>query len=139
MRGKIRITGLNEFRRALRQIDRDAPKGLRKAGNKAADIVVAEAKPRVPLGPGKGGHAKSSIRAASTASAARVRGGGRRFPYYGWLDFGGPRNKPRPPERPYFKSGRYIWAAFAAERDRVEGVLRDELTDVARQAGARAR
>lgn len=139
MQGQIRITGLNEFRRALRRIDRDAPKGLRKAGNKAADIVVAEAKPRVPVGPAKGGHAKTSIRAASTASAARVRGGGKRFPYYPWLDFGGRVGRNNSVHRPFIKSGRYIWAAFVAERDRVEGVLRDELTDVARQAGARVR
>lgn len=139
MADQIRISGLKEFNRTLRRIDRDAPKGLRLAGNKAAQIVVDDAKPRIPLGPGRGGHARSSVRVASTRTAVRVRGGGKKFPYYGWLDFGGPKNKPRPPRRRFIKEGRYIWAAFGDNRHRVEGVLRDELADIARSSGARVR
>jgi len=135
----IRVHGLRELKRTLRRIDRGAPKGLRLAGNKAAQIVVDTAKPRVPLGPPQGGHAKSSIRAASTTSAARVRAGGARFPYYPWLDFGGRVGRKNSVHRPFLKTGRYIWAAFAQERDRVERVLRDELVDVAERAGARVR
>lgn len=134
--GEIRITGLREFNRTLRRIDKDAPKGLRLAGNKAADIVVTAAQPRVPLGPGRGGHAKSSIKAASTRTAARVREGGKRFPYMPWLDFGGRVGRNRSVYRPFIKRGRYVWAAFDDNRDRVEGVLRGELADIARKSGA---
>lgn len=137
--GRIRVSGLKEFNRVLRRIDSDAPKGLRLAGNSAAQIVVDEAKPRVPLGPGRGGHARSSIRAASTRTAARVREGGKKFPYMPWLDFGGSVGRRDSVKRPFIKSGRYIWAAFADERDRVEGVLRDELADVARGAGTKVK
>lgn len=131
----IRVTGLREFRAGLRRMDKALPKGLRTAGNEAADLVVAEARPKVPLGPGRGGHARSSVRAASTQSAARVRGGGRRFSYYPWLDFGGAVGRNRSVRRPFLKEGRYIWAAFADNRRRVEDELQDALVRVARGAG----
>jgi hypothetical protein len=135
----IQVSGLREFNRILRRIDGDLPKGLRAAGNRAAAIVVAEAQPRVPIGPGIGGHAKSSIRAASTRTAARIRAGGKRFPYYPWLDFGGAVGRNNSVRRPFLKRGRYIWAAFGDNRGRVEDVLRDELTDIARSSGAGVR
>lgn len=131
----IRVVGLREFNRSLKRIDSDAPKGLRLAGNNAAGIVVNEARGRVPLGPGRGGHARSSVRAASTRTAARVRGGGRKFPYYPWLDFGGRVGRNNSVHRPFLKEGRYIWAAFSDKRQRVQDELRDELVAVARRAG----
>lgn len=131
----IRVEGLREFRRNLKRANRDAPKGIRVASNKAAQIIVDEAKPRVPIGPGKGGHAASSIKAASTASAARVSAGGKRFPYYAWLDFGGRVGRNRSVKRPFLKSGRYIWAAYEDKREEIEAVLAEELKAVARGAG----
>lgn len=137
--GGIHIQGLREFRRNLRQMDSKLPKGLRTAGNRAAELVVREAKPKVPVGPARRGHARDSIRVASTQSAARVRGGGARFPYYPWLDFGGRVGRNRSVHRNFIKSGRYIWAAFARNRDDVERQLSDALKDVARDAGVKVR
>lgn len=131
----IRVEGLREFSRALKQVDNEAPKGLRLAGNRAAQIVVDEAKPRVPIGPGIGGHAVTSIKAASTRTAARVSEGGKRFPYMPWLDFGGRVGPKRSVKRPFIKQGRYIWAAFADKRDEIEDVLEKAIVQVARDAG----
>lgn len=135
----IRIEGLKEFRAMLREADRNLPKGLRLAGNKAADIVVREARPRVPLGPGIGGHARDSVRAASTQTAARVKGGGKRYPYYPWLDFGGSVGRKRSVHRPFLKTGRYIWRAFVDNKTEVHEQLRESLTEVARSAGLEPR
>lgn len=128
----IRVEGLKEFRRNLRQLDRNLPKGLRHAGNEAAQIVVATAKPRVPRLTGR---AAGSIKAASTATAARVQGGSKRVPYYGFLDFGGRVGRRHSVKRPFLKEGRYIWAAFAARRTEVQRKLRDELYALAERAG----
>lgn len=136
---RVEVHGLREFRRDLRQMDRNLPKGLRTAGNRAADLVVAVAKPRVPLGPAAGGHARDSIRAASTQSAARVRGGGKRFSYYPWLDFGGKVGRNDTAHRPFLKDGRYIWRAFADHRRDVEDRLMVALREVADDAGIRVR
>lgn len=130
----IKIEGLREFNRGLRSMDKDLPKGLRLAGNEAANIVVAAAKPRVPTGPGRGGHAKSSIKAASTRTAARVSEGGKKFPYMPWLDFGGSVGPNNSVKRPFLKQGRYVWKAFDDERAQVDRVLRAELVKVADSA-----
>ena len=135
MAGEIKIHGLREFNRGLRRIDNNAPKGLRLAGNQAADIVVREAKPRVPSGPAKGGYALSSVRAASTRTAARVSGGSKRFPYYAWLDFGGRVGRNNSVRRPFIKKGRYIWPAFVDNRGAVQDKMHDELVNVAQSAG----
>lgn len=132
----IRISGLREFNRNLRQLDRSLPKGLRLAGNKAADIVVTEAKPRVPR---RTGRAAASVRAASTRTSARVRGGGAKVPYYPWLDFGGRVGRNNSVSRPFIKEGRYIWKAFADRRADVQDELHDALVDVARSAGIEVR
>jgi len=128
----IKVEGLREFRSSLRKMDAGLPKTLRVAGNRAANVVVDEAKPRVPRLTGR---AAASIRVASTQSSVRVRAGSKRVPYYPWLDFGGRVGPNRSVSRPFLKRGRFIWAAFGDKRDAVERELQDALVDVARTAG----
>lgn len=131
----IQIKGLAEFQRNLKKIDADLPKAVRLAGNEAADLIVSNARPLVPTGPGKGGHAKSSVKARSTRTEARVSEGGKRYPYMPWLDFGGRVGRNRSVRRPFLKDGRYVWKAFANNRDKIEETLTDALIEVARGAG----
>jgi hypothetical protein len=131
----IRVDGLKEFSRALRRLDSNLPKALRLAGNEAAELVVSQARPKVPTGPGKGGHASSSVKAASTRTAARVQGGGTRYPYYPWLDFGGRVGRKRSVHRPFLKTGRFIWRAYADDKERIAAKLADALERVVIDAG----
>jgi hypothetical protein len=131
----IRITGLREFNKALKAVDDKLPSKTRLAANTAAQIVVDVAKPRVPTGPGKGGHAATSIKAQSTRTAARVSAGGKKYPYYPWLDFGGKVGRHKTVKRPFLKRGRYIWDAYADNADKVEQQFTSALVDVARDAG----
>lgn len=131
-RPTIHIDGLREFQRGLKELDRDLPKALRIALNAAADVVVTEAKPRVPA---RSGRARGTVKARSTRTLSRVVGGGNRAPYYPWLDFGGRVGKSRSVRRPFLKDGRYIYKAFFANRGRYEEVLEESLVDVARRAG----
>lgn len=135
----IRIDGLKQFRRALKILDGDLPKRIKAIGNEAAQIVVDEAKPRVPLGPAKAGHARSSVRVASTGTAARVAAGGKKYPYFPWLDFGGRVGPNKSSKRPFLTEGRYVWSAFDDRRSDVEKVLLDGLDDLARAAGLRGK
>lgn len=131
----IRVEGMAEWNRALRRLDPEAAKALRIAHNKAAQIVVNTAKPRVPLGPGRGGHAKDSIRVASTRTATRVKAGSNRMPYYPWLDFGGAVGRGNSVRRPFIKEGRYIYAAYNDNKPEIERVLKAELEAVINAAG----
>ncbi len=134
MTDAIRIVGLREFQRGLRQLDAGLPKALRVAMNSAADVIVAEARPRVPRGPS--GRAAASVVARSTRGRARVEGGGRRAPYYPWLDFGGTIRPRGPIRRPFIgRTGRYIYNAFFARRAQFTERLSDELVKVAAEAG----
>jgi hypothetical protein len=134
---RVQIVGLREFRAGLRAMDRNLPKRISAAGKRAGRIVVDTARPRVPRGPAKGGHAASSIKARATQKGVSVIEGGNRWPYMAWIDFGGPIH-PRPGQeirRPYFRKGRFIWAAFADRREEVMATYLDALADAAREAG----
>jgi hypothetical protein len=131
----IRVEGLRKLNKSLRTLSADAPKSLRLAGNDAADLIVKTARPKVPTGPGKGGHAASSVKAASTRTAARVKAGGKKYPYFPWLDFGGRVGRRKKNVRPFLKSGRYVWKAYGEQRDKVAASLADNLERVITDAG----
>lgn len=128
----IRIEGLREFKRDLAKLGKEHPKAMRLAANSAAELVVSAARPRVPR---RSGRAAGSIKAASTATAARVQEGGSRAPYMPWLDFGGKVGPQRSVKRPFLKQGRYVWKAYADNDAKVADMLETELTKVARAAG----
>lgn len=128
----IRVDGLREFSRNLRKIDAELPKALRVSFNRAAQLVIDYAQPKVPR---RSGRAARTVKARSTRSAVRVAAGGPRVPYFPWLDFGGRVGPGRSVSRPYRKEGRYLWAGYAARRDQVAKVLDEELRRVASSTG----
>lgn len=132
MTDAITITGLNEFVRKLKKLDSDLPKAVRLAGNEAVQIVLADAKPKVPR---RSGRAAASMKAASTTKTARIRAGGNKAVYYPWLDFGGHVGIHRSVSRPMVKSGRYIWKSFAGNKEKVREAYQDGILEVARSAG----
>lgn len=128
----IRVEGLKEFGRDLKKLDSDLPKALRLALNEAADVVVSDAKPRVPR---RTGRAAGSMRVASTRTKVRVREGGNRAPYMPWLDFGGRVGIRRSVRRAFLKDGRYLYDSYFRNRDDMATVMEKALLNVARQAG----
>jgi hypothetical protein len=128
----IRVEGLREFSQGLKRLDGDMPKVLRLGLNSVAGVVVDVARPRVAS---RSGRARGSVRAKSTRTAVRIAGGGKRVPYYGWLDYGGRVGRGRSQVRPFKKQGRYLYPAYYATRDEIPRLLEDALVDVARQAG----
>ena len=133
MTDPIRIDGLSQFTRNLKALDKDLPKTLRVAFNGAGEVIVTDARRNVPS---KSGKAKASVRATSTQTAFRITGGGKRVPYYPWLDFGGKGKRAgRPPARPFQREGRYIYASYYRHRDELATGLEAALVDAARAAG----
>lgn len=128
----IKVDGLAQFSRALRQIDKDAPKQLRIVGNRAATVVADKAKPRVAR---KTGKAQRSVKASSTRTLSRVKGGGPRQPYYPWLEFGGSVGRQHATHRRFIKSGRYIYPAYAAKRAYIQAQLTIGLIKLAEEQG----
>ena len=130
----LQVSGLKEFRKAVKAAGNDMPKALRVAMNKAAELVVDEARPHVPK---MSGRAAASIRPQSTQTAVRVTAGGRKAPYYPWLDFGGRVGRRKATVRPFSPDGRFIYPAYFKLRDegRFVDVMSAALIDVAAAAG----
>ena len=129
----IRIVGLAEFRKQLRELDRSSVKALRLEFNEAAQAVVDWVLPRIPLGPT--GRARRSVRTTSTQTAAKVTGGGARVPYYPWLDFGGRVGRKRSVHRAFQSDGRFLYPGYEAQRDEIQDRLADGIVRVARELG----
>ncbi len=130
----ISIEGLKEFNRGLKDMDRDLPKMVRKTLNEAVQIVLKPAQRRVPK---RGGGARRSMKPKSTRLLARITAGGRRAPYYAWLDFGGAVGRNRSVRRTFKRKGRYLYKEYFKARDSGEfqEEMEDRLTDLARRAG----
>lgn len=133
MEAKIGVAGLARLNRGLRAIDSDAPKGLRLALNTAASTLVDHVKPKIPSVTGA---ARRSLVARSTRTSARVGVGGKKAPYYPWLDFGGQgRIAGRPAPRPFLREGRYVYPMLRQVRPQIEQALGEALRAVIRDAG----
>lgn len=130
--GVIKVDGLAQFSRALRRIDNDAPKELRVVQNRAASIVADRARPRVARDSGR---AQRSVKASSTRTLSRVKGGGPKQPYYPWLEFGGRVGKRRSIHRRHIKSGRYIYPSYAAKKAVVQAHLTIGMIKLAERQG----
>jgi hypothetical protein len=150
---KVEVGGLAQLSKGLRGIDADGPKELRLALNSAAQLLVDTAKPKVPSVTGA---ARRSMVARSTRTSARVSVGGRRAPYYPWLDFGGTVGRGRKAavavgrgrrrtasqqasagsvRRQFIREGRYIYPTLRQIRPRIEAQLQESITAVIRNAG----
>lgn len=130
---KISVGGLAALSRGLKKIDADAPRQMRLCFNAAADLLVDRTKPTVPE---KSGAARRSIKARSTRTSARVGVGGRKAPYFPWLDFGGQgRIAGRPAARDFLKEGRYIYPTLRKIRPQIEQSLHDGISAVIAGAG----
>lgn len=130
----IRINGLREFTRGLRQAGTEFPKQVRVALNDAAGLLIDEARPKIPRRSGRAGR---SLRAASTRKAVRVRAGGARAPYYPWLDFGGRVGRGKSIKRPFIKDGRYLYGSYYQLRNqgRIQERMVEALSRTADAAG----
>lgn len=130
---KIEIGGLAQLSRALKAVDADAPKQLRLVLNDSAELLVTKTRPKIPE---VSGASRRSLVARSTRTSARVAVGGRRAPWFPWLDFGGEgRIAGRPAARPFEKEGRYVYPTARLIRPDIERSLQDGLDAVVRSAG----
>lgn len=128
----IHVTGLIELQRALKQMDGESQKQLKVVLDDVARTVASGASRRVPR---KTGRAAASLRAQSSQREAKVVGGSKKVPYYGWLDFGGRIGRDKSQSRPFVKGGRYMYPAYSANRDSIQRALEASLKQLVRDAG----
>lgn len=129
---RVEVEGLADFRRSLRSVGSDATKALRIALNSVADLIIGEARKDIPKRSGK---AAASLKAASSGATIRIRVGGKKAPYYPWLDFGGKTGRDKSVVRRFYSEGRYLYPTLRKESDRFDERLETALQGVAADAG----
>ena len=130
---KISVTGLTELSRGLKAVDAGAPKELRLELNRAANLLVDETRPKIPTVTGA---AARSLVARSTRTSARVAVGGKKAPWYPWLDFGGEGKRAgRPAMRPFINEGRYVYPTLREIRPKIMRQLQEGISRLIHDAG----
>ena len=129
---RISVTGIADLQKALRQVDKDLPKELAAGLAEASEIVLAEARPMVPVRSGK---AAGSMKVRKQQRGASIAVGGSAAPYYPWLDFGGKIGRHNATTRPFITGGRYIYPALRRKDDEVRAKVDQVLERLARLAG----
>lgn len=128
---RVEVHGMKEFISGLRRLDRKIPGVESDSESTSANLVARSARSRVPSGPSSGGHARASLGAAGST----VSGGGTKYPYYPWLDFGGRVGRNNSVIRPFLKTGRYIFRSFKDNKVQIGQIMDDELTGATRSSG----
>jgi hypothetical protein len=97
---------------------------MKKAGYAAVAPVVPATRAALPHSDRKDTHwhksgaLSSSVRASAYRSGAAVRMGSKSQPQAGWVEFGGTRRRPHLSERPFVKSGQYLFPAARGDASR---------------------
>lgn len=128
----IRVSGVKELQKALRQVDKALGAELRKGLNEVADIVVQAARPLMPR---KTGALQDSLKPGSTQRTAAIKFGGTKAPYGPWIEFGGHVGRNRSVSRPFVPGGRTIYPTLARKRPEIIQKIDDVVERLAKRAG----
>jgi hypothetical protein len=132
----IEVSGVELVRVALASLEIQAVQQLDDIGNDAAEDVAARVRLVMPMGPQDRGHARSSVEVDHAPGLrATVREGGARFPYVGWLDFGGNVGRQHANHRQWIKGGRYLFPSLKTVRPGLEPLMHEGLREAARRSG----
>lgn len=119
----VRVVGLSELRRALKEAENRSPRELQQANKGAAEIVAASARRRAVRGPHEGGGTitpfAASIKAQATAGRGIVAFGGARSPHGPPIEFGGTLRRHASSARTRVRKRPAVYPAIEAERNRV--------------------
>lgn len=134
----LRAKGMREFIKAAAAMQRQTPKEIKAEFRQAAELVAREAQRRAPV---RTGRLRNSIRPFATQREVGVREGKRAVPYAGFVDYG---NKVRykagvgwhdSNPRRFIPTGRIMYPAFHANRNRVQQMVGEAFLTVAKRNG----
>lgn len=137
---KISVPDLRDVVKALRQVDREAPKLVSRLHKRIAGIYVRQAKINAAQRPRKEkmGHVAPTIRALGSQRSARIKAGGARAPDIFVQEFGGKvplfGNQSRQVEvRPRKRDGHFLYPAVRQTAPTVARIYDDALEQAIRR------
>jgi hypothetical protein len=133
---RVDVDGIPHVEAMLTALGEAAERELNESCSDSAEQVASRTRGLIPLGPVPGGHARMSVEVENRPGAgAAVTEGGARFPYVGWLDFGGRVGRHHSVHRAWIKGGRYLFRAYASVRPGVEPGMHENLRQACRETG----
>jgi len=118
--GTVKIDGLRELNKALREIGPEAEKELRAASKSVAELVANDARAAAHTIGGVAAHVAPSIRAVAGVKSAGVGIGGARYPMAGGAEFGSYRYKQFKPWRGNSSdAGYFLYPSIRRDADRI--------------------
>lgn len=133
----VRVAGLNELNRALRNMGgKELQKELKAAGKAVADKVADDARAGAMSLGGVAAKVAPSIRASAQNTGAGVSFGGRAYPMAGGAEFGSIQYKQFKPWRGNTSdAGYFLYPAIRSNSDRIADEYLSAVEDLARRNG----
>jgi hypothetical protein len=127
----VRVVGLPELSKALKEIGPDAQKELREASKRVAGFVADDARAAAQSLGGVAAHVAPSIKPVGGVSGAGVAMGGASYPMAGGAEFGSIKYHQFKPWRGNSSdAGYFLYPAIRQDADRIETEFTDAVDDI---------
>lgn len=131
----VKVQGLRELSKALREVDRDLPKEIQRAAKQTAETVANRTRASFAARTGVASEVPASVKALATQRAAYVRIGGPGAPMALGSEFGSIAFKQFPPWRGSSDGAGYsMFPTIRAMRDDITDTFGDALDSAMRRA-----
>lgn len=127
----VRVEGLEEFQRGLRELQERMPETARNVGFSSAKKTILLAVPNVPEITGA---TVQSLIAIATNHGG-ISEGGSTVEHYAWLELGGRSGRRLSNRRPFVSKGRYIVPAYEENKELIGEALEEELIKAVKLSG----
>lgn len=133
----VRVQGLNELNRALREMGGpELQKELKAAGKQVAEKVAGDARTNAMSIGGVAAKVAPSIKASARNTGAGVSFGGSKYPFAGGAEFGSIQYKQFQPWRGNTsQAGYFLYPAIRENSDQIADEYLSALEDLARRNG----
>lgn len=131
----IRVEGIRNLARALKNISGEASKELSQDLKRIADVVATRTRAKFPV---VDGDARSSVRARAVTGGASIAMGGARARHAPWLDYGGSTKVGggrKRVNRPFVQDGRYLYPTLREEEAAITEAALRAMDEAARRNG----
>lgn len=133
--GDVKIEGLKQLNKALKELGPDFPREMRKVNKEVATGVKDHAiRNAMSLG-GVAAHVVPSIKASAGVNSAAVALGGTAHPAAGGAEFGGQRRPTTQQFKPWSHAGYFLYPAIREDADEIHDDYLGALDDLIHRAG----
>lgn len=137
--GDVRIEGLRELNKALKELGPEFPREMRKVNKEVAGGVAEHAQRNALAEGGVAAHVAPSLKASAGVNSAAVALGGLAHPAAGGAEFGGQRRPTTQQFKPWRGSGEragyFLYPAIRSDADEIYDDYLEALDELVKRAG----